>query len=148
MILAFCCRTPMDKQTVNALLTSMIQSGEAVSDLIFIEGKPPLVDIHGRLHPFAIDTPGSLLTAKVIEELANEIIAGNDRLLTTFAATGSCDSSYELEGIARLRVNVYRQNGRQAIVMRKLQSEIPTIDTLQLPQIFRDIVKENNGTYA
>jgi twitching motility protein PilT len=136
---------PMDKQTVDALLTSMIQSGEAVSDLIFIEGKPPLVDIHGRLHPFAIDTPGSLLTSKVIEDLANEIIAGNDRLLTTFAATGSCDSSYALEGIARLRVNVYKQNGRQAIVMRKLQSEIPTIDTLQLPQIFRDIVKEKNG---
>jgi twitching motility protein PilT len=145
MILAFSLPNRMDRQTVDALLTSMIQSGEAVSDLLFIEGKPPLVDIHGRLQPFAIDTPGSLLTSKVIEEVANEIIAGNDRLLTTFAETGSCDSSYALEGIARLRVNVYKQNGRQAIVMRKLQSEIPTIDTLQLPKIFRDIVKEKNG---
>lgn len=135
----------MDRQTVDALLTSMIQSGEAVSDLLFIEGKPPLVDIHGRLHPFAIDTPGSLLTVEVIEELANAIIAGNDRLLTTFAETGSCDSSYALEGIARLRVNVYKQNGTQAIVMRKLQSEIPTIDSLQLPKIFREIIKEKNG---
>jgi twitching motility protein PilT len=135
----------MDKQTVDALLTSMIQSGEAVSDLLFIEGKPPLVDIHGRLHPFAIDTPGSLLTSKVIEELANEIIGRDDRLLNTFAETGSCDSSYAVEGIARLRVNVYKQNGQQAIVMRRLQSEIPTLETLQLPAIFRDIIKEKNG---
>jgi twitching motility protein PilT len=135
----------MDKQTVDALLTGMIQSGEGVSDLLFTEGKPPLMSIHGRLHPFAIDTPDSLLTSKLIKELADLVIGGNDRLLATFAETGSCDSSYEVEGIARLRVNVYKQNGRHAIVMRKLQSTIPALDNLQLPPIFREIVKEKNG---
>jgi twitching motility protein PilT len=135
----------MDKQTVDALLTGMIQSGEGVSDLLFTEGKPPLVSIHGRLHAFAIDTPDSLLTSKLIQELADLVIGDDDRLLATFAETGSCDSSYEVEGIARLRVNVYTQNGRHAIVMRKLQSAIPALDALQLPPIFREIIKEKNG---
>lgn len=135
----------MDKKTVDALLGSMVQSGEGVSDLLFTEGKPPLVGIHGRLRPFLIDAPDSLLTAKMIEELSDAVIEGNERLLTAFAETGSCDSSYAVEGIARLRVNVYRQNGRRAIVMRKLQSAIPTLDTLQLSPIFREMVKEKNG---
>src|SRR5437016_14414765 len=99
----------MDKATVDALFTGMIQSGEGVSDLLFIEGKPPLVEIHGQLHPFAIDTPDSLLTSAVIQQIAAPILGDNKRLLDAFTESGSCDCSYPIEGVARLRVNVYRQ---------------------------------------
>src|SRR4051812_42795449 len=124
----------MEKATVDALFTGMIQSDESVSDLLFIEGKPPLVDIHGQLHPFEIDAPDSLLTSKLIEEIASCVIGDNKRLLTSFSETGSCDCSYPIEGVARLRVNVYRQRGRYAMVVRKLQSAIPSLDALQLPE--------------
>jgi twitching motility protein PilT len=135
----------MDRATVDALLTGMLQSAEGVSDLLFIVGKPPLVETHGRLNEFPIDTPGSVLTPPLIEQLAGQIMNGSERLRMEFAATGSCDCSYAIDDLARFRVNIFKQNGRHAIVMRKLQSEIPTLETLGLPPIFREIVKEKNG---
>jgi twitching motility protein PilT len=135
----------MDRAIADALLTGMLQSADGVSDLLFLTGKPPLVEIHGRLSEFPIDTPGSVLTAVQIEELAGHIMNGSERLKMEFAATGSCDCSYAIENLARFRVNIFKQNGRHAVVMRKLQSEIPTLEKLGLPPIFREIVKEKNG---
>ena len=123
----------------------MIESREGVSDLLFTTGKPPLVETHGRLEDFPIDTPGSVLAPEHIEQIAAHIINGNERLLRDFDKLGACDCSYALENIARFRVNIFRQKGRQAIVMRKLQSEIPTLAKLGLPPVFRDMIREKNG---
>ena len=135
----------MDRKTVDALLTGMLESADGVSDLLFLAGKPPLVEVHGRLSDFPIDTPGSVLTPALIEELANQIMNGSERLRLEFSTAGSCDCSYAIEDLARFRVNIFKQNGRHAIVMRKLQSKIPTLDDLGLPPIFREIVKEKDG---
>ena len=135
----------MNREIVDALLTGMLQSSDGVSDLLFLSGKPPLIEVHGRLHEFPIETPESVLTPALIEQLSTQIMNGAERLKTEFAATGSCDCSYALDGLARFRVNIFRQNGRHAVVMRKLQSKIPTLDELGLPPIFREIVKEKNG---
>ena len=135
----------MDREIVEALLKGMLESAEDVSDFLFISGKPPLIDIHGRLNEFPIDTPGSTLTPQQIEQLAVQIMNGSERLRVEFANTGSCDCSYAIENLARFRVNIFKQNGRHAVVMRKLQSKIPTLDTLGLPPIFREMVKEKDG---
>jgi twitching motility protein PilT len=136
----------MDGGIVDSLLTGMLQSADDVSDLLFISGKPPLVEVHGRLHQFSVaDRPDFLLTPVYIEELAGHIMDGSDRLKMEFAASGSCDCSYAIENIARFRVNIFKQNGRHAIVMRKLKAEVPTLEKLGLPPIFRDIVRERNG---
>src|SRR5438034_11472439 len=135
----------MDRKTVDALLTGMLESADGVSDLLLIPGKPPLVEVHGRLSDFPIDTPESVLTPALIEQLAAQIMNGSERLRLEFSTTGSCDCSYAIENVARFRVNIYKQNGRHAIVMRKLQSEVPTLEQLGLPPIFREIVKEKNG---
>jgi twitching motility protein PilT len=135
----------MDRLTVDALLTGMLESADGVSDLLFISGKPPLVEVHGRLSEFPIDTPESVLTPALIEEIAVFIMNGSERHRLEFATTGSCDCSYAVENLARFRVNIYKQNGRHAIVMRKLQSNVPTLEKLSLPPIFRDIVKEKDG---
>jgi twitching motility protein PilT len=135
----------MDRQTVDALLTGMLESAEGVSDLLFIAGKPPLVEVHGRLTDFPIDTPENVLTPALIEELAGHIMNGSERLRLEFASSGSCDCSYAIENLARFRVNIFKQNGKHAIVMRKLQSNVPTLDKLALPPIFREIIKEKDG---
>jgi twitching motility protein PilT len=70
---------------------------------------------------------------------------GNERLVADLAKSGSCDCSYAIENVARFRVNIFKQSGRFAIVMRKLQTTIPTLDKLGLPPIFREIIKEKNG---
>src|SRR5215212_2257022 len=118
----------MDKATADALLTGMVNSEKGISDLLFIEGKPPLVEAYGQLHDFPIDTPGAVLTCGVIEEIADYLIGGNERLRNTLVATGSCDSSYEVPGVVRLRVNIYKQNGRHAMVMRRFPSAVPTLE--------------------
>ena len=135
----------MDRQTVDALLTGMLESADGVSDLLFIAGKPPLVEVHGRLSDFAIDTPETVLTPVLIEELAGQIMNGSERLRLEFSTTGSCDCSYAIDNLARFRVNIFKQNGKHAIVMRKLQSNVPTLDKLALPPIFREVIKEKDG---
>src|ERR1700730_7990057 len=135
----------MDKQVIDALLGAMIQSREGISDLLFTVGKPPLVETHGWLEEFLVETPTPVFGSKEIDQLADHIINGNERLLHDLATWGSCDCSYALKDVARFRVNIFKQNGKPAIVMRKLQSQVPTLDALGLPPVFREIVKEKNG---
>ena len=130
---------------LDRVLTAMIQSAEGISDLLFVAGMPPQVEAHGalELHPF--DWPEPVLTGERIESLAHVIINHNGKLLRDLAEQGSCDCSYALENSCRFRVNIYRQNGSLAMVMRRLQSEIPTLESLGLPSAFRDIIREKNG---
>jgi twitching motility protein PilT len=58
---------------------------------------------------------------------------------------GACDCSYALSDKSRFRVNIFRQRGNCAIVMRKAQAEMPTIDGLGLQPIFYTMGKEKNG---
>jgi twitching motility protein PilT len=133
----------MNREIVDALLTGMLESGDGVSDLLFVAGKPPLVETHGRLQDFPIDT--AVMTSPMIEAMAAQIMDGNERLVSDLATTGSCDCSYAIENVARFRVNIFKQSGRFAIVMRKLETEIPTIEGLGLPPVFHEIIKEKNG---
>ena len=129
---------------LDPLLTALIQSAEGISDLLFVTGKPPLAEIHGRLMP-PPDSTEPILTSERIEGLALAIMNGNARLAQDLAKTGSCDCSYSLPGICRFRVNIYRQNGNHAMVLRRLSSQIPTMEKLQLAPVFHEIIKEKNG---
>ncbi|HEX8077594.1 MAG TPA: ATPase, T2SS/T4P/T4SS family, partial [Chthoniobacterales bacterium] len=135
----------MNKELIDALLSAMVDSDEGVSDLLFAVGKPPIVEAHGVLDEFPIDTPTGVLEADLIDQIAAHVMNGDERLRDDLAKQGSCDCSYALGDLARMRVNIFKQNGRPAIVMRKLQTEIPTLDQLGLPPIFKQMVKEKNG---
>ena len=132
-------------EELDRLLAAMIQSAEGISDLLFVAGKPPQVEVHGRLKPFALEPPESVLTSARVEGLAGAIINKNPRLIQDLTDRGSCDGSYSLQNFCRFRVNIYRQNGNHAMVMRRLQAEIPSMDSLHLPPVFREIIKEKNG---
>jgi twitching motility protein PilT len=136
--------TPALIAELDGVLTAMIQSAEGISDLLFVTGKTPLAEIHGRLQA----PPNStlpVLTSAQIESLALAIINGNERLMQDLAKTGSCDCSYSLTGVCRFRVNIYRQNSNYAMVLRRLSSKIPTMEDLELAPVFYDIIKEKTG---
>jgi twitching motility protein PilT len=135
----------MTNEELQGLLTAMLESGEGVSDCLFINGKPPLVERYGRLHELPMEEAGATLHPIHINAMADLLIGDGDRLRSDLTATGSCDTSYSLGHIARFRVNIYRQNGYLGIVMRKLQSEIPTLEGLGLPPIFRKMMLEKFG---
>ncbi len=127
---------------LDGLLAAMIQSAEGISDLLFVAGKSPQVEVHGKLKSF---DPEPVLSSERVESLARAIINGNPRLLQDMADQGSCDCSYSLPGLCRFRVNIYRQNGNYAMVLRRLQSQIPSMDSLGLAPVFREIIKEKTG---
>jgi twitching motility protein PilT len=136
----------LNKEIIDTLLTALIESGDGVSDLFFAAGRPPMVELHGTLHQFPIDTADGILDDAQIDQLADHLIDGDERLIEDLRRSGSCDCGYALENnTARFRVNVFRQRGRKAIVMRKLQTEIPTIEALGLPPVFKEMVQERNG---
>jgi twitching motility protein PilT len=135
----------MDRATIDALISSMLETGDRVSDLLFITNKPPLVEADGRLMPFATNGNDAPLTEQFIDAVAEQVTGKDERLLLEYASTGSCDCSYVIENLARFRVNIYKENNRRAIVMRRLQPEVPSLESLGLPSVFREIVKEKNG---
>jgi twitching motility protein PilT len=134
----------MNKQVIDELLTAMIGSRDGVSDLLFTVGKSPFLEAHGCLNEFPIETP-SVLGLKEIDQITDHIVNGDERLKRDLTDSGSCDCSYALKDLARFRVNIFKQNGRPAIVMRKLQSKIPTLEELGLSPVFYEIVKERTG---
>jgi twitching motility protein PilT len=58
---------------------------------------------------------------------------------------GSCDLSYAIPGIARFRVNIFSQRGQYSIVLRKLETPIPTFAELGLPEAYLRVAREKNG---
>src|SRR4051794_5566653 len=137
--------TPVTKEWLDSALTLMLQHGSDIPDFLFFADKLPVAQRHSGVEEFRIGEESMPLTNKQIQEIAAIIIKGNQRLLDDFAARGSCDCSYDLGSLARFRVNIFKQNGRYAIAMRRLPLEVPTIDSLGLPTIFYEMIREKNG---
>jgi len=127
----------MPDAQLDSLLTSILQKHEGFSDLFFIVGKPIQVEVHGELESYPDESPASVLTPEAVERTALSLMSTIE--------LGACDSSYTIEGSARFRVNIFRQNGHHAIVMRKLNTAIPSMEGLKLQPIFHEIIKEKTG---
>jgi twitching motility protein PilT len=127
-----------------ALLLTMLKTSSKVSDLFFTPGRPPLVEINGRLEP--VSGPGlKALTPDDTRRIAAELIGNNKNAVATLRDNGSCDVSYSLPGASRFRVNVFMQRGSCAVVMRVIPSKIPDFATLNLPEELSRIAELRNG---
>ena len=130
---------------IDDLLRAMLAVGEGVSDLFFIVGRAPQVENFGKLAPVEGTQFSSGFTAQQTEGLAHWIVGAQQRLLDDLRNTGSCDCSYALGDTARFRVNVFKQKGSFAMVLRKLNTRIPTMEDLSLPPVFKRIITEKTG---
>lgn len=135
----------MRKNEIDHILTRMLDSHKNVSDLNLTVGKPPQVESAGVLLPVEMRPPLKELTPFQTEIMALNLINGDRRLTRDLLEKGSCDLSHSLPGKARFRVNIFSQTGNYSIVLRKLESKVPTIKTMNLPESFYDIAKEKNG---
>ncbi len=138
----------MDSQTtaeLDHLLQVMVQSYENISDLLFVPGKPPQVEVYGELETPKLEWPAPPQDAPKIEAFARLIIDGSPKLLQDLEERGSCDCSYTLRDYCRFRVNIYRQNKKYAMVLRLLKPLVPSIEALGLDPVFREMTKERNG---
>jgi twitching motility protein PilT len=135
----------MKKQEIDHILTRMLDSHKNVSDLNLTVGKPLQVESDGELVSVEMRPPFKELTPFQTEIFALNLMNQDRRLTRTFLNSGSCDLSYSLPGKARFRVNAFSQSGYCSIVLRKLESKIPTIEELRLPEAMHKIAKEKNG---
>jgi twitching motility protein PilT len=134
-----------EKDAFDKLLEAMTASDPGLSDLLFIPGHPPQVNCTGHLRAFKGDLADPVLSPQFTAQLASVFMGDNESLAASLRSTGSCDCSYALAGIARFRVNIYRQMGHLAFVMRRLPNTVPTLKQLGLPEVFGEIAKERNG---
>src|SRR3954470_24876617 len=135
----------MRRTHLDTVLHAMLASHPNISDLVFAVGKPPQVESDGALREVATQPKIPHLTPFQTERIALNIIGDNRRLLRELLTRGACDCAYTLEDQVRFRVNVYKQRGVFSIVMRRTQMEMPTISTLGLAPVFRDICREKHG---
>jgi twitching motility protein PilT len=128
----------------DGMIKTMLGAGEGVSDLVFSPGRPAQVEKHGELTGVDIaDVP--MLEAEHTARVARELIGGNEHALRTLKENGACDISYSVSNSARFRVNVFRQRGSFAIVMRVIATRIPSLEDLRLPASLSQIASLKNG---
>src|SRR5580658_3660612 len=125
-----------------ALLAAMLKVSPKISDLFFSPGKPPLVEISGKLAPAGMSR---VLICDDTLRIGCDLIGQNKHAIDNLKELGSCDVSYSLPGAHRFRVNVFMQRGSCAIVMRVIPGQVPDFDALNLPDELKKIVGLRNG---
>src|SRR5262249_16135886 len=130
--------------STSALIGAMLDSGKGISDLIFSPGRPPQVERSGNLVAVAVpDLP--MLKPEDTARIASDLVEGNPQAVKTLNEDGACDLSYALPERSRFRVNIFKQRGTFAIVMRVIATKIPTLADLNLPASLKDIGSLKNG---
>jgi twitching motility protein PilT len=139
-------QAPASQRTIHTaqLITAMLKSNSHVSDLIFSPGRAPQIEVSGELVELKFKGLESL-SPDDTRLIAYDIIGKNDHPIRKLEQDGSADLSYGLPGVARFRVNIFRQRGTYAIVMRVIPMVIPGFQQLNLPSQLEDIVHLRNG---
>jgi twitching motility protein PilT len=122
----------------------MLKGRENVSDLIFSPGRTPQVEIRGELVELRFRGIEELTPRQTVE-IAEDLIGSNAVASQQLTRDGSADLSYALPGVARFRVNIFRQRSACAIVMRVIPVSIPSFTDLGLPEQLGAIVPMRNG---
>ena len=135
----------MKKPEIEYWITAMLESHGNVSDLNITVGKTLQVESAGLLVPVEVQPPVAELTPFQTEAFALNLIGNNRRLLRDLVENGSCDLSYTLGEKARFRVNIFTQKGYFTTVLRKLETEVPSIEGMQFPAAFGKMAGELNG---
>ena len=119
------------------LLSAMVKKNG--SDLFITVGFPPAIKIQGKIKPVS----KTALTADDTRTLAYAIM--NDRQLKEYEATKECNFAIAPKGVGRFRTNAFIQQGYCGLVLRMIQTTVPTLDELGLPRIMRDISMTKRG---
>ena len=109
------------------------------SDLFITVGFPPAIKVDGRVTPVSKQA----LSSENAQALTYAIM--NDRQLKEFEATKECNFAIAPAGIGRYRCNAFVQQSQPGLVLRTINTEIPTVDELGLPEVLKDIAMLKNG---
>jgi twitching motility protein PilT len=126
------------------LITAMLKAHGHVSDLIFSPGRAPQIEVSGQLVELRFKGI-ECLSAQDTDNIARDLMGKNEHPIGKLEQEGSADLSYGVAGVGRFRVNIFRQRGSLAVVMRVIPDRIPGFEELNLPAKLRDLVQLRNG---
>ncbi len=126
------------------LITAMLKSAGHVSDLIFSPGRAPQIEVSGQLVELKFKGL-ECLSAQDTKQIAADLMGDNEHPARKLEQEGSADLSYGINGVGRFRVNIFRQRGSCAVVMRVIPDKIPSFEELRLPLVLQEIVELRNG---
>jgi twitching motility protein PilU len=121
----------------NSLLKLMVH--KKASDLFITAGVAPSIKVNGKLTPVTQAT----LTPAQAREITYSIMTPEQR--QEFDTTHECNFAISASGIGRFRVSAFHQRNHAGMVLRKIETKIPTIDGLKLPPILRDLAMTKRG---
>jgi twitching motility protein PilT len=122
---------------IQELLSQMVE--RKASDIHIKQGRPPLLRINGTLHAMEM----AALSGPQVEELCKQILT--ERQLQGFDLKNEIDTAYHWEGVARFRANIFRQKSQLSMVMRIIPAHIPSLDDLDVPEIYKKIATSERG---
>jgi twitching motility protein PilT len=135
---------PQTSLNLGSVLQKMLAVSDKVSDLIFSPGRPPQIELVGKLQP--VEIPGlDKLTPPQTAAIAKIIIGAHEEAAQSLEKYGSADLSFSVPSLCRFRVNIFKQRGTHAIVMRVIPTRPPNFADFDLPPQMRDIVELKNG---
>jgi twitching motility protein PilT len=111
------------------------------SDIVLKDGMPPMLRVNSDLMPLEGAEP---LTTDHLQNAASTVLF-DDRRRITFEREKQADLAFEMPGLGRFRINVYRQRGKLGIVLRAISPHILTFDELNLPSVVERLANEKRG---
>lgn len=124
-------------QDFNQLLKTMLERD--ASDLFITADLPPSLKVHGHVEP-VIDQP---LSAQQTHQLAYNLM--DRQLRKEFERNWECNFAIAREDSGRFRVNIFKQKNQLGIVLRRIKTEIPSLDELRVPEALKDIALSKRG---
>jgi len=128
----------MQKKVMDRLLFHGVKNG--ASDLHFLVGDRPAYRIDGTLRPVKSDPLSSADTRTICENLLGDAPAREN-----LDEIQEHDCSYSVKGVARFRVNIYRQRGSLCCILRVIATTVPSLSELGLPDRIRLLAEEERG---
>src|SRR5437764_12025238 len=135
----------MRRPELDYILSAMLDSQPEVSDLLYTVDKPLQVESFGELKPISCEPPIEKLTPFQTEMIALNLMGDNQWHIADLLRRGSCDTAYTLSDKARFRISIFSQRANTSIVLRKLNTSIPTLEFLAFPEIIKEIPREKTG---
>ena len=109
------------------------------SDLFFSSGAPVNIKIAGVTAPIG----KNILPEGAIRELLPDLLT--EQQVTEFDQELELDTAFTIKEIGRFRINLFRQRGEEAMVIRQIKGEVPIISDLNIPSIVSDLIMEPRG---
>ena len=126
------------------VLQRMLSVSAKVSDLLFSPGRPPQIELIGKLQGVPVQGLEKLTPAHTAG-IAKLIIGNHQQAAASLEKYGSADLSFSAPGLARFRVNIFMQRGTHAIVMRVIPSRPPNWTDFDLPEELKKVADIKNG---